>query len=1073
MNLAKFSIKQRVLVDLLTVIAIIVGTVVTIQMQREDFPEVELDWVFARTIYPGASPQEVEKLVTIPIEDALKNIDGIDNYSSVSREGVSFIFIELDPDLSNRNKVINDITRDVDKVEIPEDAEDPDVEELSIMHPLIEISFTGEGIPEKELRGYVDNFEDILKNIKGVGSTDKVGWRDKEISIEVDPSNLEKYYISLAQVIRSIQNQHLNLPGGKLKSGTKELILRTVGELQTADEFKDIIIRTNSDGKYLRVKDVAQVQETFEEQERIYKTNGKISINITPKRKKSGDTIKIVDEIRKQAAIYKETLPKNVSIDFINDIAFYVKRRLNVLISNGVLGLGLLMLTLLVFLNIRIALVTAIGIPFAGLTAMLFMSFFGVSLNLVTMFGLILVVGMIVDDAIVVSENVYRYMEEGMSVKDATITGASEVAAPVTTTILTTTAAFLPLMFVSGIMGKFLRVFPMAVIFCLTASLFEALIILPAHLAEWSKPLKSKHPQGISQQPAIKTETKSLLVRIFFFPIKVFTSLKYYFSASDRKGSESRWFQKLLNTYKKILNYSIERRYRMCFFAFLVLIGAIIFSIKVMPFKLFPTIVEIFYVRMETEEGTSLEETNKAISIVEQGILKLSKDEMENVTTTVGFSGEIGGGPFDKHGSKYAQCVVYLTPENSRKRKADTIIAELRNTIKKEDLPSDVVNLEFEKLRDGPPVGKPVSVQIRGDDYKTLLEISEKIVNFLKTVDGVEDIKSDYELDKEEIQITINKKEAARLGLNVRQIASTIRYAFEGGVATTMRKGDEDIDVIVRLPEQYRNNIEVLKNLTIPNNMERLIKLNRVAYFNKYQGIQTLNHEEGKRTITVTANVDEDKITSVEANKKLIEKFKDASKEYPGYQIISGGEWEDTQESIESMFKAFAVAFMLIYMILATQFRSFIQPLIIMVSIPFGLIGVIFSLYFHGEPVSLMAMFGMIGLTGVVVNDSLILIDFVNKRREKGLDGRQSVQDAGQTRLRPILLTSITTIIALIPLIYGIGGEEPFVRPAAIAMAFGLLAATFLTLVIVPCVYLIVDDIRGYNSRRNNKKQNV
>lgn len=1062
MNLARFSIKQRVLVNLLTAMAIILGTIVTLQMQREDFPEIELDWISVNTIYPGVSPNEVEKLITIPIEDALKNIDGIDAYNSVSRESVSFIFIELDPDLSNRDSVINEITREVDKVELPEDAEDPEVDELTIMHPLIEISFTGKGVPEEELRKYVKNFEDIIKNIKGVGSTDKVGWRDKEISIEVDPANLERYYISLAQVIRSIKNQNVNLPGGKLKSGTKELILRTIGELQTAGEFEDIIIRTNSDGKYLYIKDVAQVRETFEEQETIYKTNGKISINITPKRKKSGDTIKIVDEIRKQAAIYSKILPKNVSIDFVNDIAFYVKRRLNVLISNGLLGMVLLLLTLLVFLNIRIALVTAIGIPFAFLTALLFMSFFDVSLNLITMFGLILVVGMIVDDAIVVSENVYRYMETGMPIKDAVIIGATEVAAPVTTTILTTTAAFLPLMFISGIMGKFLRVFPMGVIFCLAASLFEALIILPAHLAEWSKPLKSKHNIGDSPQGTVPNSPRkgqSLFT-------KIFSLLKYYFSASDRMGSEAGWFKKLVNTYKKLLNYSIDRRYRMCFFALLVLIGSVIFSVKIMPFKLFPTIVEIFYARVETAEGTSLEETNKAISVVEQVILKLPEDELENVTTTVGFNGEIGGGPFDKHGSKYAQCVVYLTPENSRKRSAATIIAELREAVKKENLPN-VVNMDFEKLRDGPPVGKPVSIQVRGNDYQILSEISKKIIKYLGTIDGVEDIKSNYELDKEEIQIIINTKEAARLGLNVRQIAGTIRYAFEGGVATTMRKDDEDIDVIVRLPEEYRNNIEVLKNLTIPNNRERLIRLNKVAYFDKYQGIRALSHEEGKRAITVTANVDDNKITSISANKKIIDKFKNIPQEYPGYQIISGGEWEDTQKSLQSMYKAFAVAFMLIYIILATQFRSFVQPLIIMVSVPFGIIGVVFALYFHGEPMSIMAMFGVIGLTGVVVNDALILIDFVNKRREKGMNGRQAVEDAGKVRLRPILLTSITTIVALMPLIYGIGGEEPFVRPAAIAMAFGLLAATFLTLVIVPCVYIIVDDIQGYTTRNS------
>ena len=1068
MSLASFSIKQKVLVNLITIVAIIAGTITALHLQREDFPAVQIDYVFISTIYPGASPLEVEKLITIPIEDTLKNIDGIDTFSSGSREGVSFIFIELEPDLPNRDRVINEIAREVDKIDFPDDAEDPDVEEFVLEHPLIEVSFTGENVSEGELRGYVKNFEDIIKNIKGIGSIDKVGWRDREISIEVDPRNLEEYYISLAQVMRSIENQNVNLPGGKLTSGTKELILRTVGEIQDAGEFGNIIIRTNADGKYLCVKDVAKIRETFEEQETIYKTNGKISINLIPKRKKRGDTIKLVDEIKKETGKYRKILPKNISIDFVNDIAFYVKRRLNVLTSNGIIGLTLLILTLLLFLNVRIAMVTALGIPFAFLTAIIFMSFFDVSLNLITMFGLILVLGMIVDDAIIVSENVYRYMESGMPSREAAIKGACEVAAPVTTTILTTTAAFLPLMFISGIMGKFLRVFPMGVIFCLAASLFEALIILPSHLAEWIKPLKSKDELGLTNRYLEDTGPKSLLVKILYLPITVLLIFKHYFFSHERKGSEARWFQKLLTTYTKLLHFSVNRRYKMCFCALLVLIGAVIFSIKVMPFKLFPSVIEIFYVRLEMPEGTSLEETNKTISVIEQVIVQLPKEELENVTTTVGFIGEMGGGPFDKYGSKYAQCIVYLTQQQKRKRDADTIITGLRKEIERKKI-ANIVNLAFEKLREGPPVGKPVAIEIRGDDYSILTEISKKIKSYMNTIDGVEDIKDDYELDKEEIQIFIDKKEAARLGLNVRQIAATIRFAFEGGVATTMRKGDEDIEVIVRLPQEYKNDVKTLKNLTIPNNEERLIKLNKVAHFKKYQGIRKLNHQEGKRTISITANIDENKTTAIAANRKIINKFNNITEDYPGYNLVTGGEWEDTTESIQSMFKAFGIAFMLIYVILATQFRSFIQPLIIMISVPFGIVGVIAALFLHGQPMSIMAMFGIIGLTGVVVNDSLILVDFINKLKEKGTEAMQAVLDAGQTRLRPILLTSITTIIALLPLIYGIGGEEPFLVPSAIAMAYGLLAATFLTLVIVPCVYLITEDITGLITRKNKK----
>lgn len=1070
MSLASFSVKQKVLVNIVTFLAILLGTFTALRMQREAMPAIQVDYVFVRTVYPGASPHEVEELVTIPIEDTLKNIDGIDTFSSGSRESVSFIFIELEPDLPNRDRVINEIAREVDKVDLPDDAQDPDVTELILENPLIEVSFTGKDISEDELRRYVKNFENRLKNIKGIGSIERIGWRDKEISIEVDPNNLEKYYISLAQVIKSIENQNINLPGGKITSGTKELILRTVGEIKNPSEFENIIIRTNTDGRYVSVGDVAKVKETFEERTRIYKTDGKVSINLIPKKKKNADTITLVDEIKKEVKLYKKVLPDNVSIDFLNDMAFYVKRRLNVLTSNGMIGLVLLITTLLLFLNVRVALVTALGIPFAFLSALLFMSFFDVTLNLITMFGLILVLGMIVDDAIIVSENAYRYMEQGIPPRQAAIRGAEEVAAPVTTTILTTTAAFLPLMFISGIMGKFLRFFPMGVIFCLTASLFEALIVLPSHLAEWIKPLKSKDELGLNNNDSCEEKKqKSILWKVICLPVTLFGIISHYLFSHERKGSESVWFQKLLGTYKKVLNFSIKRRYKMCAGALVILILAVIFSVKVMPFKLFPALIEIFYVRIETPEGTSLDETNKAISEIEEVIVGLPGEDLENVTTTVGYSGEIGGGPFDKHGSKYAQCVVYLTPAQGRERDADTVIADVRGKIERKNIPN-IVNLTFEKVQHGPPVGKPVSIEVRGEEYDILTEIIGEIESYMKTIAGVKDIKNNHELDKEEIQISINKKEAARLGLNVRQIASTIRFAFQGGVATTMRKADEDIDVVVKLPEEYKNNINTLKNLTIPNNQDRLIRLDKVAYFNKDQGIRSLNHEEGRRTITITATIDENVTTVVAANGKIVNRFKDIPQKYPGYYFKSGGEWEDTTKSIQSMFKAFGVAFLLIYMILATQFRSFVQPLIIMVSVPFGIIGVIIALFIHGQPMSMMAMFGIVGLTGVVVNDALILVDFINKLKEKGVDIMNAVRQAGAVRLRPILLTSITTIIALMPLIYSIGGEEPFLVPSAIAMAYGLLAATFLTLVIVPCVYLIIEDIMCFITRRKNKE---
>lgn len=1050
MNIAEFSIKQRVLVNLIAVAIIIVGTFITLKMKRETFPKVPVDWVTIGAVYPGASPYEVEKLVTIPLEDAIDDIDGIDAVFSGSQESICYLWIELEPNLDNRDKVINEISREVDKVQLPDDVEDPEVNEFVLQDALIEVSFSGKDISEKELRKYVKNFEQILKNIKDVGGVDRYGWRDTEIVVEVDPANLEKYYISLAQVIQSIRNQNLNLPGGKIKSGSKEVILRTVGELETAKEFEEIIIRTNTDGKYLRIGDIARSKEVFEEREVIYKTDGEISINLIPKKKDSGDVIKMVDQIREEAKKYEKILPDNVSINLLNDMAFYVKRRLNVLVSNGSIGLVLLLLTLLVFLNVRIAVVTAIGIPFAFLGALIFMSFFDVSLNLLTMFGLILVLGMIVDDAIVVSENVYRHMENNKPIHEAVVLGVKEVAAPVTATIITTMCAFLPLMFIAGIMGKFLKFFPMGVIFCLAASLIEALIVLPSHLYDWSKPLKSREELGYDSGK--KTGLKKIT---------------HYFTSHDRKGSEAGWFKKIQGNYLRLLKFSIHNKYKMIASAALVLLISIIFAVKFMPFKLFPDFIETFFVKVEATEGTSLEGTSEIVSHVEEVLLRFPKTEVENFTSIVGMSGMGQRDINNKVGTQYGQSVVYLTPHKDRQRDADSIITQIREEVEKKKLPN-IVNLSIEKMQHGPPVGKPIAVEIRGDDYNVMLKIVKKIEEFMKGIDGVEDIKNDYELDKEEVRISIDKKEAARLGLSVMQIASTIRYAFEGGVATTMRRGDEDIDVIVRLPEKFRNDFDSLEELTIPNNMNRLIKLNKVASFSKVQGIKLVGRVDGKRSINITANIDENKTTTVEANRKIINKFGDIPQQYPGYYFKCGGEWEDTTESISSLFRAFGIAFMLIYIVLATQFRSFLTPFVIMTSIPFGIIGVIVALYLHGQPLSLMAMFGMVGLTGVVVNDSLIFVDFINKRKEQGLSLVDAIIDAGKTRLRPILLTSITTIIALMPLIYGIGGEEPFLVPAAISMSYGLLAATFLTLVIVPCVYLISFD---FQNLFNKKKQ--
>ncbi|MCP4481203.1 MAG: efflux RND transporter permease subunit [bacterium] len=1023
MNITSLFLKKSVFVNLLAVSVIIAGIFTALNMQREVFPKIDMDYVIVTVNYPGASPHEVERLITFALEKEIDTVDGIDKYTSTSRESNATIFIELElrQKTAVRNRVINDIKSAVDKADIPDDAENPETRELVFDEPLIEISFSSDKIDEFILRDYVNGFENQLKTIDGVGSVQLRGWKNEEIWIEADPNKLSSYEISLAQIIAAVAGKNINMPGGKFAEGNKEILIRTVGEIDTVDEFKKVIVRSSYEGKKIKINEVAKVSRILDDNDRVYKTDGRVAISLIPMKKNGADTIRTVDQIKKITTNFQKEHPE-LYLNILNDMSFYVKRRLTALTSNGLMGLVLLLAVLLIFLNFRIALVTAAGIPFAFMMALLMMSFFNISLNMITMFGLIIVLGMIVDDAIVVSENVFRHMEEGLPPEEATIKGVQEVFRPVLATIMTTIAAFAPLMFVYGIIGKFLVFFPIGVIFCLVASLFEAFIILPTHLAEWVKPIKSKHER--------------------------------------KKIGNHHFYHKYIETnYEKLITFSLKFRYLLLVVAFLVLVATIGFAVKFLPFDLFPDTVEVIYVQMDAEEGTSIEGTNRIMSELEKIVIQLPITELKNITTELGFNGDPSGGPTNKYGSRYAISIIYLTPETSRARGADTIINELRTKIKEKNMPG-LLRMDFQKAKDGPPVGKPIEIAVSGNNLNTLQEITQKIIKKITNITGVIDIGSDFLKGKDEIRIEVNEEKAMRLGLTTLQVAQNIRYAFEGGLATTLRKGTEEIKILIKLDEHKRNKINALNNILIPNNQNRLIKLSQVANFTRTSGLQSIKHENGTRTIKVTTNVNPSKIKTTGANLKIKPIITKILKAYPGYSYKLAGEWEVTEKSVKSLGKALLISLLLIYFILAVQFDSFFKPFIIMLSIPYGFIGVVFALYFHGEVLSLMALFGVIGLTGVIVNDSLILVEFINSHLSSGEHLTASIIEGCKTRLRPILLTSLTTIIALIPLIYGIGGEEPFVATACIAMAYGLLAATFVTLIIVPCCFLIFLDIK-------------
>ena len=1021
--LIKFFIKQPLFVNLITLFVLVAGIVSLTSMNRDLFPNVTYDIVIVTTTYNGAAPQEIERLITIPLERELKEVDDIKEMTSASIENFSVIALELEPDADDKDKIVTDIQRAVDKAkDMPQDLLDPPVvrEVKAKDIPVIEASLSG-NMSEKDLQGHAKIFEDMLLDMPEVSAVVRRGWRDKEIWVEADPAKVSAYHIALAEVMSALARKNVSVPSGKLVREEKEYLLRTTGQFETADEIRNVIIRANDAGNWVRVKDIADVRDGFAEEQSIYKTNARRAINLVVVKRESADAIDMVSKVKDAAAKFKESTKNAPDISFVNDHSFYVKRRLNVLVQNGLLGFFLVIIILLLYLEPRVALFTALGIPVAFMATFFIMKALGITINLVSMFGLIIVLGMLVDDAIVISENVFRHVEMGKPLREAALIGTLEVWRPVTSSILTTIAAFAPLMFMTGIMGKFIWTIPVVVSIALLASLMEALFVLPSHLAE----MERLPPMGLAKKLQFK-KPQALL---------------------DKFG---RWYGKFL--YK-----ALKRRLFVSGIASLLLIATLLAAKLILPVVLFPAKgIDVFFVRAKLPIGTPLEVTEEKFRPLERLVAEIPKSELNDYVTHIGMTQKDPNDPFTQRASHVGQIAVYLKPEVDRKRITKEIIAELRE---KSGGMTFFEELSFDEVTPGPPVGKPVAIRLRGENLSRLDEIAGDVKKFLSGIVGVLDIKDDYEEGKGELRVIVNEDEAARAGIMVGEVARAVKDAYDGGIATTIKKTDEEIDVRVRFPYGVKYDEESLKKVMILNSRGNLVPLSQIAEFKTEPGIQAILHLDRRRVVTVTANVDQNATTSMKVAKKLSDEYSDFSKKYPGYTISFGGEYEETEKSIGGLFRAFILALFIIFIILATDFKSLFQPFVVMITIPFGLIGVAIAFLLHGMPLSFLALIGTVGLTGVVVNSAIVLIEFINRRRAEGVARDDAIVEAGRVRLRPVMLTVVTTVAGLISVAYGLWGSDPILIPAAMALMWGLIFAAVLTLFILPCFYAVMDDV--------------
>jgi multidrug efflux pump subunit AcrB len=1021
-HISEFSVRQPVLVNLLVILLLVAALVTYSYMTKEKFPDVSLDEVWVNTTYPGVSPEEIERLITIPIEDEVASIDGVDDITSVSSEGYSQIKIEFEAGIDDFPRKIQEVQNKVNRVEdLPEDAETPEVQEEEWTTIAVVASLSGE-IPEKTLKQLSDDLEDDLLDIPGVDAVTSIGRRDREIWVEVDPGRLESYGLSLSDVILSLRNKNLDIPGGTLGSGRREFLVRTMGEAETPEQIEHVIIRSTAEGGHVYLRDVAKVSDTFEEATTEGRLDGKRTISLMVMKSKTGDTIRIVRAVKALQRDYESgRLPDGVTLTLTNDASIDISSNLNALYGNGAVGLVLVLIVLFVFVGLRPAVLTALGLPVAYSIAILLMQYFGITINMLSLFGLILVLGIVVDDAIIICENSCRHIEEGLSPPRAAVVGTREVTWPVIAAVSTSAAAFIPLLLMSGTLGKFFGIIPKAVTFALLASLVEALFILPSHVADFAKPIPARRNERMADG----------------------------------------WLQRLTRFYLRLLNFTLDRRY-LCVSAVIALaVGCIAFAYVFMPFVLFPARdVEEFGVTIKMPVGTKLEETGRVVAQLERAALELPDEDVYAVIGRVG-TGQLANYDF-RTGSHIGQVVLDLTDRFDRQRSGLEIVNEYREMIAEIPGPAEINFLEW---REGPPVDPAVEIHLRGREFETLRTIADDIKTYLSDLEGTRDIADDFEPGKQEARIIVDEEKAYLMGLDMATIGYTIRYAIDGGIASSIHDRGEEIDLRVILREEFRRDLEDIEGMRFRNRDGALVPFGNFARIERKPGYTNINRRDRKRAITVSANVDEHVMTSVEVNRLLRDRYEDLGRRFPGYAMRFSGEYEETQEQLVALAKAFGVAILLIYAILGSLFKSFSMPLVVMLAVPFSFIGVVVGFYVMGEALGLMAIIGIIGLAGIVVNDSLILVDFINNGREGGLPRRDATLRACRLRLRPVILTSVTTIFGLLPLAMGLFGLSPFLTPIAVAIVWGLTFSTFLTLLLVPGLYAIVDDWAGRLSR--------
>lgn len=985
------------------------------KVQREARPNVDFNRVAISAVYPGASPQDIEELVIDPIEDKIEEVDGIEEYRSVAFNGAGAISVKIDDDYPDPRIVIDDLRRKITEVrDIPLEVEDPLVTEIKASNiPVLRIALFGDATPY-EFKLELEKLKDFLKKKPGVQSVDDANLQELQLKVLTSPEKLDAYDITLIEMITSLSQWSRQKPGGLFESKAETVSMNVGDDYNELDKINEFVIRSNDSGKSVVLKNLASVNYDLESTQIRTLFDSQSAVVLTVVKKPFADIITTVDLLNETLAEYEQRLPKGLGIKTYTDQSILVRNRLAIVTSNAIFGLALVIFILMIALDLRSALVTSLGIPIAIIGGMAIVFYLGNTLNSLVIVGLVIVLGMLVDDATVVCENIYSYIEKGFSPKEAAIKGVSEIAVPVVASVLTTVFAFFPILFMKEIIGQFLRVIPLTVIAMLSVSLVEALIISPIHAAEVMKASTKKKKAG--------------------------------------------FMQKLEGRYKSYILWSIDRRiwvltFFVLFFALSIFQGKKLFE----RFSIFPsTGLEGLSVRLELNKNIPIEETTLKTKTLIENLKQVSEGTFDSIYATIG---EVTtGGNSDgsrQNGSHLASISVVFTSDQSFYKMEDRVVKNIRK-ITSEFAKLQNIKTSITLARPGPPQGKPIQLEIASRDIAKGREISEMLKSAFGKMQGVHSLETDLDGDTKKYRFVIDNDLAVAEGVSPALISQTVFAASTGRVAEEILKNNEKIEILVGVKASEVQDVQRILDLKVRNVNGQAIKLKAFVKIVEELGPSSIQRLNGLRTITLFGEVEEQIISGRQANMKIAPLVAKLSQENPDVSIGTGGGEKDRMNALLDTRRLYIIALVLIFLVISLSFQSVLYPILVILTIPMGLCGVVWALRLHGQPLSIMGIVGVVGLSGVVVNTSILLLSFVQQGIKEGMTLEVAISEAGARRLRAIVITTSTTLIGLFPTMYGIGGKDFFIQPIALVLGWGLLVATLLTLFGLPALVSFV-----------------